>query len=234
MLTEDQKSTIVRLKGLDWTWANIAEAVNSRPETVRTFFKRFKLRRDLPPKTRVSKSSIKGRLALQVKQIVADKPQIPYRDIPGELSKTLPPDTQVPSYGSIYRFLNQSGFKIAKLLRKTLVHQRNQVKRVAFAREHIDKPAEFWETMIWSDETTVEAIPQGRAIHFKVHGSTQRSDLPTQALVQGGSFKVMFRGCFSKLGLGPLVALEGNQNGKLIRNYFATSFFQSYALPDVP
>jgi transposase len=214
MLSEDQRNNIIRLKVLNWTWSNIAEAVNSKSETVRKFYQRFKLRKDLPPKVRLSKSSVRGRLALQVKQIVKDKPQIPYRDIPGELSKTLPPEIPVPSYRSIHRFLNQGGFKMVKLLRKPLVHQRNQLKRVAFAGEHINKPPEFWETIIWSDETSVEAIPQGRSIYFKVHGTTKREDLTTQARVQGGGFKVMFWGCFSKLGLGPLVALEGNQNGQ--------------------
>jgi transposase len=213
MLSNDQKATIIRLKDLNWHWSKIAEAVDAKPETVRKFYQRFKLSRDVPPKVRVSKASVRGRLALQVKQIVNTTPQIPYRDIPGELAKSLPAGTNPPSYGSIYRFLNKSGFKMVKLLRKPLVHQRNQLKRVAFAREHINKPSEFWETMIWSDETSVEAIPQGRSIYFKVHGTIKRENLPTQARVQGGGFKVMFWGCFSKLGLGPLVALEGNQNG---------------------
>jgi hypothetical protein len=104
---------------------------------------------------------------------------------------------------SIHRFLNHNGYKLVKLLQKPLVHQRNQLKRIEFAQKYIEKPPEFWETMIWSDETSVEAIPQGGSIFYKVHGTTKRTDLPTKAKVQGGGFKVMFWGCFSKLGLGP-------------------------------
>ena len=212
MLTDDQKSTIIRLKGLNWTWKRIATSIDSKYATVRKFYQRYMLNKDLPPKIRSSKSTVSGRLAQKVKNIVQDKPQIPYRDIPGEIRNELGEQTYIPSYSSIYRFLNQSGYKMVKLLRKPLVRQRNKEKRLSFCREYLQKLPEFWETVIWSDETSVEAIPQGRQIYFKVHGTTKRQDLPTQARVQGGGFKVMFWGCFSKMGLGPLVALEGNQN----------------------
>ena len=36
--------------------------------------------------------------------------------------------------------------------------------------------------------------------------------MPINPRIQGGGISVMFWGCFSKLGLGSLVALKGNQN----------------------
>jgi len=36
--------------------------------------------------------------------------------------------------------------------------------------------------------------------------------MPINPQIQGGGISVMFWGCFSKLGLGALIALEGNQN----------------------
>ena len=88
----------------------------------------------------------------------------------------------------------------------------NMQKRVAFAENHLENVDELIQTTIWSDETSVRRMPQGQDMLYRVHSSVSKDTLPLNTQVQQGGFSVMFWGCFSTLGLGPLVALEGNQN----------------------
>ena len=78
----------------------------------------------------------------------------------------------------------------------------------------VEKPAEFWDRVIWSDETTVRQAPKGNDVFVHVHQTTKDEDLPINAQLHTGGISVMFWGCFSKLGLGPLVALEGSMNAQ--------------------
>jgi transposase len=120
--------------------------------------------------------------------------------------------TKCPSETVFREYLNRSGFKLIKTLKKQLIWPRNQRKRSEFARKFLQTPPGFWDRVIWSDETTVRTNPVSKEIHILVHHSQRREDMPINPQIQGGGISVMFWGCFSKLGLGTLVALEGNQN----------------------
>ena len=74
----------------------------------------------------------------------------------------------------------------------------------------------------------VRKLPKGHDIYFRCHSSVEKEDLPTNLQIQQGGFAVMFWGCFSAFGLGPLVALEGNQNQ---HSYKQT--LQQYLLPEI-
>jgi len=63
---------------------------------------------------------------------------------------------------------------------------------------------------------------------MRVHASTPREEIPYNGQLQGGGFNVMFWGCFSKMGLGPLLALEGSQNQHTYRK-----LLQEHVIPEI-
>ena len=99
-----------------------------------------------------------------------------------------------------------------KLLKKPLVSTKNQIKRVEFATKQLENLDKLLHSIIWSDETTVRQMPKDKDITIWCHTSVDKENLPLNHQLHSGGFSVMFWGCFSDFGLGPLVALEGNQN----------------------
>ena len=93
-----------------------------------------------------------------------------------------------------------------------MIFPRNQLKRVEFCKEMAEYGPAFWDTVIWSDETSVKQRPLGKELLVRVHSSEMEQFDAINPQIHSGGFSVMFWGCFSKLGLGPLVALEGNMN----------------------
>ena len=115
-----------------------------------------------------------------------------------------------------------------KLLKKTLIFPRNQQKRVEFCEEYLNYGPAFWDTVIWSDETTVRQRPQGKELFVRVHSTEMNNFAEVNPQIHSGGFSVMFWGCFSKLGLGPLVALEGTMNSQ---NYI--ELLRDFVLPEL-
>ena len=116
--------------------------------------------------------------------------------------------------------------QVIKLLKKPPLRVANIEKRLQFAENALRTPnflRDLVTRTIWSDETTVRSMPQGQEVYFRCHTSVNKEDLPVNGQVQGGGFSVMFWGCFSLQGVGPLVALDGHQNQhtykELLGNY---------------
>jgi transposase len=71
-------------------------------------------------------------------------------------------------------------------------------------------------------------MPKGQEIVYRCHSSVKKENLPVNSQIQNGGFSVMFWGCFSVLGLGPLVALEGNQNQHTYKE-----LLKEYLVPEI-
>ena len=106
--TPEEISKISHLKSNDFTWKNIGIALNADSSSVRMAHYRARKIAGLPPKEKLSKSSVKGRLALLAKKIVLENPKITYRDIPGKVIEIVGSAEKVPSYKSFERFLVKS------------------------------------------------------------------------------------------------------------------------------
>jgi transposase len=154
---------------------------------------------------------------------------MPVRDIPAALRDEFGKNMRIPEKTVINDYLLENDLRIVKLLRKPLVSSKNIKKRIEFARNNLENIDDLVFKTIWSDETTVRKMPQGKDIRIRCHGSINKEDLPVNQQIQAGGFSVMFWGCFSILGTGPLIALEGTQNQhtyvKLLKDYLIPEIY---------
>jgi hypothetical protein len=110
---------------MNWTWTNIATAVESKPETVRKYYQRWKATASLPPKIVVKKSSVNGSVGLQIKSLLRDNPKISIQKI----KQRLEANGTALSKSSVHRYLMQSGFISTQLKYEPLLSATNIGKR---------------------------------------------------------------------------------------------------------
>lgn len=84
----------------------------------------------------------------------------------------------------------------------------NISKRLEFAHKWLENGSCTLENVIWTDETRVASHPNNR----RVSVWTNQSDVPVQVKMHSGGNSVMFWGCFSMHGTGPLVSILGSMN----------------------
>lgn len=85
-LSDHQKDLIITMRGLGAQWKVIAQKLGKSDNAVRKYHSRYMLNRTLPPKPKISKLVTDGRVGLQTKAIVREKPNISVRDIEAELA----------------------------------------------------------------------------------------------------------------------------------------------------
>ncbi|KAF7670306.1 hypothetical protein LDENG_00272020 [Lucifuga dentata] len=108
---------------------------------------------------------------------------------------------------------------IRKRLGKNGIHGRvprkNTKARLTFAKKHLDDPQDFWENILWTDETKVELFGRcaSRYIWRKTNTAFQKKNIiPT---VKHGGGSVMVWGCFAASGPGRLAVIDGTMNSAL-------------------
>lgn len=237
MLTERQRADIVRLKDKCWTWKAIAEAVDEKSETVRKFYNRWKLNKDLPPKVVIKKSVITAHMGLTLKTAIQQKNRLSLRKLPGLLTSVTEPGTTVPSVSTIRRYLLDASFIQVIATPKPLLREANIIKRIKFAHDQLarvrDDPEHF-SKILWSDETSVTAFPKKRQLTIWVPRSMDKADRPINPTVQAGGFSVMFWGCFSKNHLGPLLEVQGKINGAVYLEMLKDDIVPELEASEVP
>jgi len=226
--SESEKSTILILRRENIKWDVISELLGKKTNALKKWFSKNRINLDLPPKPIISKRLTDGRIGLQIKKLVQEKPNLSIRDLERELQKLYPEKTDLPKRTCIHSFCNLNGLIIIKLLKRPLVSDKNRIKRLEFAMKHLEDPEDLIDRTLWSDETSVRKAPNGKNVYYRVHNSVKKEDLPFNCQIQGGGFSVMFWGVFSIWGFGPLVALEGTQN-----QHTYVELLKEYLVPEI-
>ncbi|GFT31389.1 transposable element Tc1 transposase [Trichonephila clavipes] len=101
---------------------------------------------------------------------------------------------------TVRRVLRKAGYNGRVARKKPLIGKRNRVKRLKFAKEHILKPQQFWNEVIFSDESKFNIFgSDGRRMVWRKHNTSHhpKHTIPT---VKHGDGSVMVWGCMAAPG----------------------------------
>ena len=111
VFTEGDLIVLFRMKNKNYSIKQIADVLNCGKSAVKMRISRAKLVAGMPPKEKLSRSTIKGRLANLTKILIRDHPKTPYSDIPRKLKELFGIEDDLPSYKAFERFLKRSNSK---------------------------------------------------------------------------------------------------------------------------
>ncbi len=89
-----------------------------------------------------------------------------------------------------------------------------QKARLEFARAHADKDEDYWDSILWSDETKIKVFGTDgfkTVWHRKGEEYKEKCTVPT---VNGGGSVLMW-GCMSAAGVGELHFIDGIMNSQM-------------------
>ena len=130
-------------------------------------------------------------------------------NVASEIKKQLNVSLSVQSVRNRAHEIGMFG-RVAK--KKPYVNKVPRNKRFKFAKEMLQKPLDFWQTAIWSDESKFGLFSsEGRVMVWR----TPKETFDPQSIVatvKHGGYSVTVWGCFTPRGIGKLLILDRTVN----------------------
>ncbi len=119
-----------------------------------------------------------------------------------DTGKSVSPET-------IRRVIRNKGLNGRVAKKKPFINNKNKKKRLAFARDHIGKSPEYWNQVLWSDESKFNIFgSDGRIMVWRRPGEAFKTEC-LRATVKHGGGSVMVWGCMAANGVGNIEFIDG-------------------------
>ena len=126
----------------------------------------------------------------------------------GQIKNTLQEVGVCVSKSTIKRRLHQSEYRGFNTRCKPLVSLKNRKTRLEFAKQHLKKPLQFWNNILWTDETKINLYQNdGKRRVWRRKGTAYDPKHTTSSVKHGGG-SVMAWACMAANGTGSLVFID--------------------------
>ena len=108
----------------------------------------------------------------------------------------------------IQKILRKEGYRGCRAKKNPLISKKNKLKKLTFARDHVTKPQEFWDRVLWSDESKFNVFgSDGRRIVWRMtlESLKEKNINPT---VEGGRRSLLVWACMSSSGVGNIQFID--------------------------
>ncbi len=133
-----------------------------------------------------------------------------------QLSKEVESQTGVTiSRDTIRRTLQMNGMHGCRPQKKPLLKPRHKKAHLEFARAHADKDENYWDSILWSDETKINVFgTDGFKTAWRRKGEEYKEKCMVPTVKHGGGSVLMW-GCMSAAGVGELHFIDGIMNSQM-------------------
>ncbi len=108
-------------------------------------------------------------------------------DVVGKRFARIYPDRVCVSKSTIKRRLHQSEYRGFTTRCKPLVSIKNRKARLEFAKRHLKKPSQFWNNILWTDETKINLYQSdGKRRVWRRKGTAHDPKHTTSSVKHGG------------------------------------------------
>ncbi len=133
-----------------------------------------------------------------------------------QLSKEVESQTGVTiSCDTIRRTQQRNGMHGCRPRKKPFLKPRHKKARLEFARAHADKDEDYWDSILWSDETKINVFgTDGFKTVWRRKGEEYKEKCMVPTVKHGGGSVLMW-GCMSAAGVGELHFIDGIMNSQM-------------------
>ena len=178
------KQAIIRLKKQNKPIREIAKTLGVAKSTVWNILKKKE------PTGELSNTKRPGRpqktTVVDDQRILSLVKKTPFTTV-GQIKNTLQEVGVCVSKSTIKRRLHQSEYRGFTTRCKPLVSLKNRKARLEFAKQHLKKPSQFWNNILWTDETKINLYQSdGKRRVWRRKGTAHDPKHTTSSVKHGG------------------------------------------------